>query len=203
MRNILISLFLLCPILCMAQYSDKDLYAAYLSKDMSLWQRYLTQTEWSTLSPAEQARYLNYEYGYVATAIDTHAPDAKQLVARFGEHINAMTSVLPEATILTYRSAHAAYRAKLSVWELVSQGMLAFRYEHRALAADPTNALALTLAGNVYFYAPKILGGSKTKAHRYYQKAVHAYRQQGDTLNNWNYTFTTSHLTMAREKAVK
>ena len=68
---ILLSALLLCPVFLRAQYSDKDLYNAYLRRDMDHWKQYLDANAWQDLSLNEKKRYLNYEYGYIAPTIVT------------------------------------------------------------------------------------------------------------------------------------
>lgn len=199
-RNILAILLILCPVLCFAQYSDKAMYQAYLQQDMTFWNQYLHDTDWSTLTQKEKARYLNYEYGYVATAIDTKQDDAKQHVAWFLEHINAMESVLPASTILMYRSSYAAYRAKLSSWEYAKQGLRAFNLAKDAVKADENDPYALTLLGCVDFYAPSLFGGSKSRALQLFRKAERIFVERGDTINNWNYASVCMQMAMCLDK---
>ena len=191
---------LLCSGLGFAQFSDEELYTAYLVADMSVWDRYLRTTEWDDLSLLERTRYINYEYGYIATAIDTKQPDAKEQNERFKSHIDAMQSVLPQATILTYLSSYAAYRAKLSAFEFLKQGLRAKTLAQQAVEADGDNPLALTLLGCVDFYAPSILGGNKNRALANFEHAKEVFIAQGDTILNWNYASLQMQLAMCLDK---
>ena len=196
-------MFSLSPILCLAQYSDKEMYQAYLKQDMAYWDSYIHHYNWSQLSKSEKERYLNYEYGYIATAIDEKQPDAKKHNDDFLEHIDEMEHILPKATILTYRSSYAAYRAKLSTWEYAKQGVKAMQLAKEAVKADKNNPLALTLLGCVDFYAPGLFGGSKPNALKSFTKAEKIFCQQGDTINNWNYASVCMQLAMCLDKTGK
>lgn len=183
-----------------AQYSNKELFAAYLANDMTVWDRYLHEVQWDSLPVAEKERYINYEYGYVATAIDTKQPDAKQHTEVFKQHIDAMEAFLPKATITTYLSSYAAYRAKLSTLDFIAQGLKAKSLAQDAAEIDPTNPLALTLVGCVDFYAPAIVGGNKQRALQAFQRAVQIFEQTGDTIDNWNYVSAQIQLVMCLDK---
>ena len=89
-KHLLFTLFsalLLCPVFICAQYSDKDLYNAYLRRDMDHWKQYLDANAWQTLSLSEKKRYLNYEYGYSAPTMDTKNPWAEDYLKAFERHV--------------------------------------------------------------------------------------------------------------------
>lgn len=177
----------LATVCAKAQYSDAVLFKAYLATDMKVWDRYLHAFDFSKLSTEEKERYLNYEYGYVATAIDEKAPDAAQHLKNFEQHIQSMKGVLPEATILDYESSLAAYKALMNKAKFISCGLESFNKIKEAYQVDSLNPLVLTLKGNVDFYAPKAFGGNKKRALTYFYKAQKLFEQAGDTVNNWNY----------------
>lgn len=194
-------ILLLVPSLCMAQYSDELLYRAYLEEDMVTWNRYLTHTKWEHIqSIRERARYLNYEYGYLATAVEERKEDVKDRVAAFGDHIELMNEYIDDGTILTYRSSYYAYCAKLNAKEFISMGIKAMNTAKQAVAVDSLNPLALTLMGCIDFYAPGIFGGSKSRALEAFNKAKAIYMQNGDTLYKWNYPALEMQRAMCMEK---
>lgn len=171
----------------LAQYADSDLFAAYLKNDMSVWDKYLHAKSFDKLSRDEQARYISYEYGYVATAIDEKAPDAKQHLLDFEKHINALSDYLPEATIVNYRSSLAAYGALMNKMQFISKGLESFNLIKQAYELDSLNPKVLALKGNVDFYAPKAFGGNKQRALGYFRTSQRIYEEQKDTVDNWNY----------------
>lgn len=168
-------------------YTDKVLFDAYLKTDMKVWDQYLHAVSFDQLSASEKQRYLNYEYGYVATAIDEKAPDAKQHLKDFETHINALSSTLPKATVLTYRSSCSAYQALMNKMQFISKGLESFNTIKEAYEVDSLNPLVLALKGNVDFYAPKAFGGNKQRALQYFRTTCRLYEAKGDTLTNWNY----------------
>ena len=184
-----------------AQYSDKVLYDAYLSEDLSLWKEYLLSEDFSRLSANEQARYLNYEYGYVAATVHRD-PDAGARLDSLLNHINAMEGVLPPATILAYRAAWCAYKGRHHRIEMMTKGMQSKSYAKQAVAQDPENALAHNVMGFVDFYTPKFVGGSKERALAEFKKAQQLLQLEGDTLYNWNYHSVVNHIRLCQEKYV-
>lgn len=201
MKKFLTYLLLLVPGLSFGQFTDEVLYQAYLTQDMVTWNQYLTLNHWESLpSLYERSRYLNYEYGYLATAVEEKTEDAKERVEAYGRHIDQMAEFTNQATILTYRSAYYAYRAKMNAKEFISMGFKAMNTAKEAVAADSTNVLALALMGCVDFYAPGMLGGSKVRALEAFNKVEAIYHQTGDTIANWNYPATEMQRAMCLEK---
>ena len=106
MKRFLLYVMLLVPGLSFGQFSDKMLYRAYLEQDMFVWNQYLTYYKWEALpSLYEHERYLNYEYGYLATAVEDKTPDVKERVEAYARHIDQMEDFMDDALVLTYRSA--------------------------------------------------------------------------------------------------
>lgn len=192
MRRHLILLLITANCACaaaQAQFADSLLFAAYLDGEMNVWDIYLHSVSFNTLSTKEKKRYLSYEYGYVATAIDNKATDTKQHIDSFEQHIALLRPQLPEATALTYRSALAAYKAK-SGKMFLNNAIRSYTLAQEAYAADKKSEIALTLKGNIDFYAPPALGGDKKSALRYFREAQELYEASGDTLTCWNYVAT-------------
>ena len=167
---------LLASVSSFAQYSDAVLFDAYLRADMSVWNSYLHAYDFNKLSLREKERYLNYEYGYVATAIDQKEPDAEQHLQNF-----------EKAMYLDYMSSCVAYKALMNKAKFISYGLESKKLIYEAFEVDSLNPSVLTLKGNVDFYAPKMIGGNKKRALGYFYKAQRLFEQKGDTVNNWNY----------------
>ncbi len=169
-----------------AQFADCMLFDAYQKENMQVWADYLNSSSFSSLTTTEQHRYLDYEYGYTAAAIDMNRADAMQRLDSFALHIEQASSTLPSATILAYRSALAAYRVKVRQ-STISNALRSFRYAEQAYEADSLNPLAITMQGNIRYFAPGILGGNKKKAQHYFLRAAQIYRQTTDTTCSWQY----------------
>lgn len=183
----LCSLLLICSVSAFAQYDDCTLTEAFMRQDMSVWDRYMHAYNFNSLSQKEKLRYLSYEYGYVATAIEQKAADAKTHLTNFEAHIDAVESVLPAAKLLCYRSSAAAYHALYNKMLFVTKGAESYSLVKQAYATDSLDPGVLTLKGNVDFYAPKSLGGNKQRGMNAFFKARRIYEQRGLTHCNWNY----------------
>ncbi len=187
MKYKLTSMLLALSLMCSAQYSDKELYQAYLTSDLTLWGEYIKNTNWNTLSVSDKERMLNYQYGYVANILSNKDKSPKQQLALFKERIAEMADMMPKSTILSYESAAAAYEIQLGSWKVFSLAKDAFTKADEAVKLDSLNSIALTLAANVKMYAPKMVGGDKEVALKYFLLSEKRYREIGWTTYNWNY----------------
>jgi len=187
-NKLLLILLMLCSRLCFAQVPTERLYEAWLKQDMSIWRAYLDSTKWSSLSLADQAIYINYEYGYVALVADDQIADDKEArIDTFATHLQSLRYYLPSAPFMAYKAAECAFRAKASKLDLIPMGLKAQRYVRSAFSYDKKDPFALTVAGVLDFYTPPLFGGSRTRAMHYFKEATKYYEQAGDTTKNWNY----------------
>lgn len=182
-KLLIINLLLLGPSTCLAQYSDQQLYRAYLNRDMHVWEAYLTSTDFAKAPLDEQIRYLNYQYGYVAYAISIKQDNARQLLTDFETNLETLHGQLPEATYLAYKASTHSYELSLNHWQFAKLSKLIYSEVSRAMSADAGNPLAQTMKGNVEFYSPI---GSKHDALRHYQAADSLYHAQGAFPYLWN-----------------
>ena len=179
---------MLCSSLCFAQIPTERLYTAWEKEDMDVWRNFLDSTKWETLSKADQAIYINYEYGYVALVADGQVQDEKNArIDTFATHLQSLRYYLPSAPFMAYKAAECAFRAKVSKLDLIPMGLKAQRYVRSAFSYDKKDPLALTVAGVLDFYTPPLFGGSRTRAMHYFKEATKYYELSGDTVNNWNY----------------
>lgn len=168
-----------------AQFTDKELYNAYLRQDMSVWHEYIQSADFDLMNVPQQLRLLNYEYGYVAAAIGAQLDDAEQHLLDFQLHIDAAD--IPESFRYTYLSAAAAFAITFNKSKFMALGMQTIRFANKAVEVDSLNPFALSLKANTCFYAPKVAGGDKNKALHYFQRAEQIFKDLNATENNWNY----------------
>ena len=144
---------MLCSSLCFAQIPTERLYTAWEKEDMDVWRNFLDSTKWETLSKADQAVYINYEYGYVALVADGQVQDEKNArIDTFATHLQSLRYYLPSAPFMAYKAAECAFRAKVSKLDLIPMGLKAQRYVRSAFSYDKKDPLALTVAGVLDFY---------------------------------------------------
>ena len=187
MQRIFLTILLLVPMLMYSQYGDEQLYMAYMSGDLSLWGDYLRNGNWETMDDAEKTRFINYEYGYIPVEADKGNPDVRRMLDNYKQHIEAHKYILTASQYTAYKSAACAYEYLLDKHLLFSQGLQSFKLAHKAVELDPQNPLALSLSGNVSFYAPTLFGGSKKKALQLFEEAERIMEADTAYRYMWNY----------------
>lgn len=157
------------------QYSDEQLFRAYLASDMQTWKEYIDHACFDSLTTEEQQRLVYYEYGYAAALLDVSKKAAKPYIRQFGEHLQAMAGVLPEVLEHVYTAAWHTYELAVTSRKIVMHGRQIFEHAEQAVATDSDYPLAWSLLANVHFYAPRAMGGSKRLAMREYERADSLY----------------------------
>ena len=121
---------------CFGQYSDQQLYRAYLNRDIHVWEAYLTSTDFAQAPLDEQLRYLNYQYGYVAYAISIKQDNARRLLTDFEANLETLRPQLPEAAYFAYKASTHSYELSLNHWQFAKLSKLIYSEVSRALSAD-------------------------------------------------------------------
>lgn len=198
----LLLVFLLCSVCCFADYTDARLYQAYMERDMATWQHYIDEADWDTLSAAERKRLLNYEYGFVAVAIDSKIPHAEDYLTRFRNHVEEEFAAqhICEAHYCMYMSSVHAYDFLLNRSRLFSSGLQSFKLVKKAAQLAPNDPYVLTLKANVDFYAPSAFGGDKEAALKMFTRAKEIFRQTIDYKHIWNYASLSLCIAQCYEK---
>ena len=83
--------------LCRAQYSNHQLYQAYLDQNVTIWGEYIASANWDSLTVEEKKQLLNYEYGYAAVVLGQDREQAKILLQHYEQHLLALKETLPQA----------------------------------------------------------------------------------------------------------
>lgn len=172
-----------------ADFSKRVLYEAYLASDMTVWGNYLKRMDTKSLSIAEMAEMVNYEYGYIAFCQgEKRMDEAEERLRLFEQHINRLeTGGYSPSNVQVYRSSVCAYQIAYNKLKFISLANKAIAFVEKAVEIDSLNPIALTLKGNVDFYRPGAVGGSKKRALETFLKAEKLMRQQRMTVDCWNY----------------
>jgi len=187
MRKLLITFLLFVAALAYGQFSDEQLYKAYMQGDLSQWGQYIDAQNWSQLSHSERKRLINYEYGYIPVLADQQRMnEAARYLQQYNQHLSAEQSYLSQADFLAYSAAAHAYAYLLDKGKIMSEGLQSFKVSKQAVEADPNNVIALTLKGNVDFYAPRLFGGNKQKAMEMFLQAEQMMLQDTAYRYLWN-----------------
>ena len=85
--KLILLILLMVSGLCRAQYSNHQLYQAYLEQDVTIWGEYIASADWESLSIEEKKQLLNYEYGYTAVVLGKDKEQAKAMLQRYEQHL--------------------------------------------------------------------------------------------------------------------
>lgn len=200
MRLIQVLILLMVSGLCSAQHSNHQLYQAYLNRDMSVWEEYIVEAKWDSLSIDMQKQLLNYEYGFSAYILGENADKAREFIARFENHLEDLKDALPTARYHAYMASVHTYKLRLDKAHMIANAKLLYANVNRALELDDQDALVLSMKGNVEFYSPF---GSKKKALEYFQKADSIYGNHCEEYEQWNHRAVEMNIEMCKEKLKK
>ena len=167
--------------LCRAQYSNHQLYLAYIEQDMSVWEAYIASAEWTTLTIEDKKQLLNYEYGFTAYAIAYETEKAGDILSKYENHILACQDILSKADFLTHMAAVSTYR--FSYEKKLRYATSIYNYVKLAAEEDDDNPFVMEMMGNVEYYSPF---GAKKKALQYFQQADSLYTVKGEEYHQWN-----------------
>ena len=186
--------------LCRAQFSNHQLYQAYLDREMSVWEEYIVSTQWDSLSQEEQKQLLNYEYGFSAYKLGENTDEASEFIVRFENHLELLKNALSTARYHAYLASVYTYKLGLDKAHMIKNAKQLYANVHRAMELDSQDALVLSMKGNVEFYSPF---GSKKKALEYFQKADSVYAIRGEEYEQWNHRAVEMNIEMCKEKLKK
>jgi len=188
MRKYLLLICLFIAKLAFGQFSDEQLYQAYMQSDLVPWGQYIDSQNWDQLSHAERHRLINYEYGYIPFLADLKRMDeAAAHLEIYNQHLSAEQPYLSQADYTAYCAAAHAYAYLIDKGLIFTEGMQSFKLSKLAVEQDPHNVIALSLKGNVNFYAPKLFGGDKKKAMEMFLEAEQIMEHDARWTYLWNY----------------
>ena len=186
--------------LCRAQYSNHQLYQAYLYQDVTIWGEYIASAEWDSLTIEEKKQLLNYEYGYTAVVLGKDKEQAKDMLQLYEQHLQALKDSISLARYEAYLASVYTYKMALEKNRLISHAKKLFACINRIKELDTEDALALSMLGNVEFYAPT---GSKKRALEYFQRADSVYNIHAEEYEQWNHHAVKMTIEQCRKKLGK
>ena len=167
------------------------IYLAYISGNMQEWKRVtdlLASTDPS--DPQTMAELVNYQYGYIGWCIGTGRNDeAKKYLSHAENNLEKLEKITEyRSLVLSYRSAFYGYRIGLNKLLSPVLGIKSYESARQAITLDENNPMGYIQYGNIMFYVPKTLGGSKAEALKYYLKALELIEKDTASLSgDWNY----------------
>lgn len=183
---------------------DHDkMFQAFLADDMKVWGVELSSyVKNDNLSYQDKFEICNYLYGYVAAILE----DAdKNTVKKWLDVFDALLDDLEKtgkytSEVCVFRSSVYAYKAKKFSSKMLSAASNCFKELDKAFAADKNCAIAHGLKGNIEFYLPAFMGGSKKDAIVYFSKALELMATDKSSVYRWNWCATSLCLAQAYEK---
>lgn len=202
MKHTLTVILLFISYLVQAQVNHEVLYNAYLTQNFQVWKTTIDEAQKSKMTLKELAEIINYEYGYIGASLGEHKTEEAARVMRLMERQLAILErhQYQPAVVHMYRSALYAFKIAFNKWDVISLGTQSVKYADLAYSEAPKNPLIVSFKGNVDFFRPQLLGGSKKNALYNYEKAVELFEQQNQTTYNWNYLATLLSMAQAYEK---
>lgn len=193
MKNIIFLVVTLSTIIStiQSQTVEKLTYQAFITSDYTKWQQAVNYIKNNTdLKQTSNVEKLIHCYYALASAFIAKKQKAEaEKTVDIGESlVDRLLEKDPNNAIaLCYKGDFLGYRIALNKAKAVTLGNKSKNYLQKALKLSPNNPQILFDNGNLLYYPPKMFGGDKAQALRYYQKAIAIYERQGDTKDNWVY----------------
>ena len=188
--SILVIGFLYLALHLQSQTIDRVKFEAYLYRDNIKWIKALKMAEKSDLSKPQNLEELIHCY-YALTSnqiAKKMRDDAEMSIQKAKSYIDILLKKNPNnAVALNYKGVFLGYEIAMNKMKAVTLGNSCRNNINKALQLDPNNPQILFDKGNLLYYPPKIFGGDKKEALKYYQKAIAIYEKQNKTQNNWMY----------------
>lgn len=170
---------------------DHDkMFNAYLQGNLAIWHNELLKyVKNPNLTFTDRCEIANYLYGYIGFIAEDKSKKntARYFMTFFQRYYEEMIKSANYKS-LGYLYKAGAYGMKSKIdGNVISNGTKSLSALSDAEDADPNNALAIGLRGNVKFYAPGILGGDKKKALNYFFKAIKILSVNTPKVFRWNY----------------
>lgn len=189
-KNIL--LFIILIINVSVHASNKyDIYKAYIGNSMNTWKIVIdSMIENKNLTKDEVLELINYCYGYIGWLIhNDNKSDAEKYIIISEKYLSLLEKERYKLSwVYAYKSALIGFKIGLNILRAPFIGPKSIQYAKQSLDIDSLNYLAYIQLGNAEYYMPKIFGGSKDKALKYYLKAQEIMESKPENLeNDWNY----------------
>lgn len=188
--KIIVIMLLLVSLQVSAGYRS-EIYSAYISSRMDLWQNVIEKID-SVPDKSNELllELVNYQYGYIGYCLGF---DKKDEARKYLEAAQRNLGILEKrqydlSVINSYKAAFYGFRIGLNPLTAPVNGFKGLDCARTALKLDPGNYLGYLQYGNSQFYMPSALGGSKKEALAYYLKAKELFENNPSfTTGDWNY----------------
>ncbi len=193
MKSIVLGAILLLFAAAMSLLSDnrERIYDCFISDNMGEWKKIIDEIDkQSQMTNQQRLELVNYQYGYIAWCM---GKKKYKLAEQYLEKAESNLTYLENkkyslSTLCVYRSIFYGYRVGISRWQAPFLASKIVDYSKQAAKLDSNNWFAYMQLGNVDFYTPTFMGGSKSNALKLYLKAEKLLESnKSNLINNWNY----------------
>lgn len=187
------------------QSLQDQIYQAYISGNMQLWQDALNGLE-KLYDRQPQPHILNNlllaQYGLTGYYLGINEKNlARNILDQAEKNLEKLQGVAGyQSHYYAYQGAFLGFRIGLRPIRAMVLGPKSMRAIDRALQEDPQNPAAHLEKANALFYAPAFAGGSKKEAIGHYQKAMELMQQQQRPGYRWLLLSTMVSLAKAFEE---
>ncbi len=186
-KNILLVLFVGFFFQLFGQ-TNKTIYEAYISGNMGAWKKHMDL--YKAYSNEQKLNLINFQYGFIAYCIDqNNENEAEKQLKKAETLLDELNKQGYKLSILNaYKSAFIGFKIGLAPHKAPFIGQKSLDFAKKSIVLDDTNYFGYVQLGNIAFYTPTLLGGSKTDAMKHYLKALELMEKNPASLkNNWNY----------------
>lgn len=199
-------MIILCSFFIGINGQNAKFYEAYVSNQMDIWKIEMDRMEQEYQAGNNMEMIFDLtiaQYGYIAycMAMD-QKKKATDYVEKAKHNAERMLDHDPEwARAHATRGAIYGFEAGQAPYKAIVLGPKAIREVNMAMVLDPANPYIWMEKGNMDLYKPKIFGGNKHEAIKFYLKAIELYEEDPKlTEKNWLYLNTLVGLASAYAK---
>jgi hypothetical protein len=176
--------------------SSNTVYRGYVSGDIEMWKRGMTELQEAydrTAEPCLLLELTEARYGYIGYLLGLDKKgEAKPLVDSFETDISRL-AVFPQykAETEAFRVAQLGFRMELNPASAITLGNRALKQLEKAVATDSTSPAVWIEKANAEASMPAFAGGSKEKAAASFMEALRLF--EADTslsASSWRYLNT-------------
>lgn len=197
-------LFIMAPELYAESPYKRTIYNTFINREMPKWGNviYTIETNNPPTTVEQKLELIDYYYGYVGYLISKKQFEAAEKHILKGEKLIAQVlKVSPKnAAAYSYKGSFIGYQIVISKFKSIFLASESNAYINKAYELDPHNVQAIINKGNLMYYAPKIFGGDKEEAIKFYLKGARQIEINNDTYQNWSYLNLLTNIAMAYEK---
>jgi hypothetical protein len=168
-----------------------EIYHAYVTNKMYLWKNVIDRmNDIPDKSNDFILELVNYQYGYIGYCLGyDKKTEAKKYLELAQKNIDILEKHNYSLSIVcAYNAAFCGFRMGINILSVPHNGFRSIEYSKKAVELDCENYLGYVQCGNIQFYMPKTLGGSKQEGIGYYIRAKEILeKDKGSLKDDWNY----------------